>query len=310
MMSLQLATLLLLAGTAAAEPTPTSTSTSTSTEPPPAGSALPLPLPSGERAGERGAAPAAPTAASADPWSLDLTVGTVGLGIGSSKHIDGLRLAFRDSAPSVVHGASVTIWSPENGGRVDVSGLAIGLPLHVAGRLRGVGVGIGLGASEGLDGVGVGLLGAGGGDRVRGLLVGGLGAGAEIGSRASRWAAWAPGRRQPRAPRLWSAPGSAGAPGLVAARGRRGGDLDGLVVGGLGAVGGCAAWLAGLGPVPRRKGAGGAGRRRASDRAGARPAYARRRGWPVHRPGRSRVTLVPASSTGSRGALQLRRQPG
>src|SRR5947209_2525148 len=79
-----------------------------------------------------------------NPWSLDLTIHDFGIGIGNSKHIDGIRLNFRDVAPYVVHGINATIWFPaENrGGTVD--GIALGLPLTGAKIIRGLGVGVGV----------------------------------------------------------------------------------------------------------------------------------------------------------------------
>ena len=79
------------------------------------------------------------------PWSLDLTVHDVGIGIGNSRHIDGLRLNFRDTAPFQAHGVNATIWVPGKGAEnSEVDGLALGLPLTGAGTIRGLAVGIGL----------------------------------------------------------------------------------------------------------------------------------------------------------------------
>ena len=76
------------------------------------------------------------------PWSLDLTVHDVGIGIGSSRHIDGLRLNFRDTAPFVAHGVNATIWIPDKeGAKSEVDGLALGLPLTGAGKVRGLEIG-------------------------------------------------------------------------------------------------------------------------------------------------------------------------
>jgi hypothetical protein len=117
-----------------------------------------------------------------EPWSLDLTVHDVGVGIGNSKHIDGLRLNFRDVAPFTVHGINLTLWIPEHPERNtpvgDVTGLALGVPATGAGTLRGVGVGFGLAFEKELDGVGLGILGAGAGGSLRGISIGGLGLGA------------------------------------------------------------------------------------------------------------------------------------
>src|SRR5438874_1315535 len=115
------------------------------------------------------------------PWSLDLTVHDVGIGIGNSKHIDGLRLNFRDVAPFTVHGINVTVWTPaehEKGSfSGDVTGLALGLPATGAGTLRGVGLGFGVAVEKTLDGVGIGGLGIGAGGGIEGVAVAGLGVG-------------------------------------------------------------------------------------------------------------------------------------
>lgn len=208
MSPLLLATLLLLGQV---EPAPAPTR----------GAEVQPPLPAGERAGEGREDPPAP------PWHLDLTVGDVGLGLGGSPHIDGLRLAYRDSAPSVVHGVSVTLWSPRKGGRVDVDGVALGLPIHAAGRLRGVALGVGVGADERLDGVAVGLLGAGAGKGLRGIVVGGLGAGA-----GEDLAGVVVGG-------LGAGAGGGGTGLVVGGLGAgAGGDFRGILAGGLGAGGG------------------------------------------------------------------------
>jgi hypothetical protein len=126
--------------------------------------------------------PAGPAPAEGEehrPWSLDLTVGDVGIGIGNSRHIDGLRLNFRDTAPFVAHGVNLTIWAPnQDGVQSEVDGIALGLPMTGAGTLRGLSLGFGVAADRTLDGIGLGVFGAGSGDRVRGILLGGLGAGA------------------------------------------------------------------------------------------------------------------------------------
>lgn len=112
------------------------------------------------------------------PWSLDLTVHDVGIGIGNSRHIDGLRLSFRDSAPFRAHGVNATIWIPDKAAAdSEVDGLALGLPLTGAGRVRGLALGFGVAADKTVDGVAAGVLGAGCGGGVHGVLVGGLAAG-------------------------------------------------------------------------------------------------------------------------------------
>jgi hypothetical protein len=165
----------------------------------------------------------APEAAPAEaPWSLDLTFHDVGLGLGNTRHVDGLRLNFRDHdrAGYVVHGVSVTMWAPyaSHGRSKDrrgedelghVTGLLLGLPIGSAGTLRGIGAGLlGVGTDGDFEGLGAGLLGVGAGGHLRGIFVSGLGLGAGDGATGA----------------------------LVAILGAgSGGDVDGLLVAGLGA---------------------------------------------------------------------------
>lgn len=110
--------------------------------------------------------------------SLDLTVRDVGIGIGDSEVLHGLRLNFRDRELRRVNGINITIWSPPEEVRSDVRGLALGLPLTGGETLRGLGIGaFGVAAERDADGVFLGGLGAGAGERLRGVAIGGLGAG-------------------------------------------------------------------------------------------------------------------------------------
>src|SRR5712692_2463950 len=176
------------------------------------------------------------------PWSLDLTVHDVGIGIGNSRHIDGLRLNFRDTAPFKAHGVNATIWIPDkNGAKSEVDGLALGLPATAAGTLRGLAVGFGVAAEKTIDGVAVGVLGAGSGDGVRGILVGGLGAGTGgnvIGIAAAGLGAGASGNVYGLA---------AGGLGAGAGGRARGIFLGGLGVGAGGGLDGIAVGLVGVG---------------------------------------------------------------
>jgi hypothetical protein len=121
---------------------------------------------------------AAPGAAQEPRRSLDLTVNDVGISIGDSRRVVGLRLNFRDRHMEEVVGINATIWSPyEYSGRV--RGLALGVPMTGARRIDGIGVGIfGVGASESIRGLGIGGIGLGAGNDIRGIAVGGIGLGA------------------------------------------------------------------------------------------------------------------------------------
>lgn len=61
--------------------------------------------------------------------SLDLTVGGVGISIGDSRRLNGLRINYRDSRLDRVNGINATIWRPYDGGHGDITGLALGLPV-------------------------------------------------------------------------------------------------------------------------------------------------------------------------------------
>ena len=111
--------------------------------------------------------------------ALNLTIGNVGVSIGDSERTTGLRLNYRDRALRRATGVSLTLWRPYDdavGGTVN--GLAVGLPLTGAERVRGLGIGGGVRADTAMDGVMVGVLGLGSGERLSGIAVGGLGVGA------------------------------------------------------------------------------------------------------------------------------------
>jgi hypothetical protein len=102
------------------------------------------------------------------------------LSIGHHPRVDGIRINYRDRDVDLVRGANITIWSPyEDFSGGQVIGAAIGLPITVAGDIRGVGLGLaGVGAEEKMRGIMLGGLGVGAGGDVRGLAVGGVGLGA------------------------------------------------------------------------------------------------------------------------------------
>lgn len=119
--------------------------------------------------------------------SVDLTVNGVGLSVGDSESVTGVRLNYRDSRMKRVNGINATIWFPYDhnesnldgfrGG--DVHGLALGIPATGVDNLYGMGYGIlGVGANKDIKGIAVGGLGAGAGRDVRGIALGGLGVGA------------------------------------------------------------------------------------------------------------------------------------
>ncbi|MEI6739412.1 MAG: hypothetical protein WCK74_03790 [Gemmatimonadaceae bacterium] len=109
--------------------------------------------------------------------ALDLTVDGVGLSLGNSRGVTGVRINWRDTRLERVTGANVTGWMPRVlTGRV--TGLAVGLPLTGAERLHGLSIGGGVGAATSLDGLSATLIGAGAGRTMRGIHVAGIGVGA------------------------------------------------------------------------------------------------------------------------------------
>ena len=112
--------------------------------------------------------------------ALNLTVGSVGVSIGDSKRVTGLRLNARDRRMRAVHGINATLWAPHDdavGG--SVTGLALGLPLTGARHIRGLALGVaGIEADASIAGIGIGPLGLGAGERIDGVFLSGIGLGA------------------------------------------------------------------------------------------------------------------------------------
>ena len=126
--------------------------------------------------------------------SLDLTVGGVGISIGDSRRVNGLRINYRDSRLDEVNGINATIWTPFRRGHGDITGLSLGLPAtggrdvrglllagfgaEVTDRFSGIGVsGLGMGVGGNATGIIIGGLGSGVGGSMSGALIGGFGAG-------------------------------------------------------------------------------------------------------------------------------------
>src|SRR3712207_732280 len=111
----------------------------------------------------------------------DVLIGAndTGIGIGDSRHVNGLRINFRDCRLRRVNGVNVTVWTPEEGcWGGDVYGAAIGLPATGVRIVTGLAAGIfGVGAEERMRGISLGGLGVGAGEEVWGISAGGLGVG-------------------------------------------------------------------------------------------------------------------------------------
>lgn len=142
--------------------------------------------------------------------SLDLTINDVGISIGDSRAVTGLRINWRDTRLERVNGLNLTLWKPAKSSHGTVRGIALGVPFtggkNITGLAAGVGIevedvmsgisvsaigmgagagirgihvaGIGLGSGGDIRGIGVGGIGAGAGGSIRGVVVGGIGAGA------------------------------------------------------------------------------------------------------------------------------------
>jgi len=111
--------------------------------------------------------------------SVGVMVNDVGLSIGDSKEVTGLRLNFRDRNMRMVRGVNATIWTAHEPMRGTVNGVALGLPATSAEYITGYGWGLfGVGAEKDLTGVAFGGLGVGAGENVSGLILAGLGVGA------------------------------------------------------------------------------------------------------------------------------------
>ncbi|MFQ5569832.1 MAG: hypothetical protein ACE5G0_09170 [Rhodothermales bacterium] len=111
--------------------------------------------------------------------SLDVPVEGYGLSIGDSPWVNGLRINFRDRNLRRVNGVNLTIWTPRSPASGTVNGVALGVPMTGARRIRGLAVGIiGAGADETITGVALGPVGVGSGRSIEGLGIGGIGIGA------------------------------------------------------------------------------------------------------------------------------------
>ncbi len=111
--------------------------------------------------------------------SLDIPSNTWGISFGNSKHFSGLRFNYRDSQVKRINGVNVTLWQPrKDDADAVIHGLSLGT-IPGGGYLRGIQVGIlGIAAEKDLKGITLGGLGAGCGGNVVGLNLGGLGIGA------------------------------------------------------------------------------------------------------------------------------------
>lgn len=110
--------------------------------------------------------------------SLDLTVNHVGISIGDSREVTGLRINWRDTRLERVDGMNITVWKPAKSSHGDVRGFAIGVPFTGGRSITGFAAGFGVEAEESLRGISLSAIGSGAGSDIRGIHIGGIGMGA------------------------------------------------------------------------------------------------------------------------------------
>jgi hypothetical protein len=111
--------------------------------------------------------------------SLAIPAKTWGICFGNSPRFNGLRFNIMDTGIETINGINITAWKAND---KKVSGSVNGISLGVmpyAGELNGIQIGLlGAGAKENLRGINIGLIGIGSGKDMIGLNLGGIGAGA------------------------------------------------------------------------------------------------------------------------------------
>ena len=86
--------------------------------------------------------------------ALDLTAGGVGVSLGNSRRVTGVRVNLVDHQVERVNGLNVTLWIPKSNPDFVVNGAAVGLVFPRARTIDGVAVGgLGIDARE-LNGIG------------------------------------------------------------------------------------------------------------------------------------------------------------
>jgi hypothetical protein len=119
--------------------------------------------------------PTPPKSPRSESHSLDIAINDVGISIGNSRRLTGLRLNWRDAGVEHVNGINLTLWSPGENPRAEVNGLAVGLVAPGAARLNGIVIGgLGVRADERLTGISAATFAVLSHGSVSGLSVGGL----------------------------------------------------------------------------------------------------------------------------------------
>jgi hypothetical protein len=114
--------------------------------------------------------------------SLTLPAKTWGVCFGNSPRFNGLRFNIADEKLELINGVNITLWKANDKNDKEASGTVNGLSLGVipyAGELNGIQIGLlGAGARKTLRGINLGLIGAGSGGDMTGVNLGGIGVGA------------------------------------------------------------------------------------------------------------------------------------
>jgi hypothetical protein len=112
--------------------------------------------------------------------ALNLTAGGVGLGIGNSRRVTGIRINAVDHQVERVNGLNLTLWIPKRNPDLVVNGAAVGLIGPRARKITGVGLGgVGVVTSEQMNGVAAGGVIVLSQNQINGIAVGGVAAVAE-----------------------------------------------------------------------------------------------------------------------------------
>jgi hypothetical protein len=107
--------------------------------------------------------------------SLDLTVNGVGLSIGNSRRVTGLRINWRDEGLERVNGINLTLWAPRENPRAVIDGLALGLVAPQAAEINGAAIGLVASVTErSMTGIDIGGVATVSNGAVRGINLGGL----------------------------------------------------------------------------------------------------------------------------------------
>ena len=119
--------------------------------------------------------PTPPVSTSSDHHSLDIAINHVGISIGNSRRLTGIRLNWRDAGLEYVNGINFTLWAPGQNPKGSVNGLALGVVAPGAARLNGIVVGgLGIRAEDRLTGIGLATFAVLSHGSIGGVNVGGL----------------------------------------------------------------------------------------------------------------------------------------